>query len=166
MDELAKIVLEKLSCAVASRPDWIALLDLSEDHHHPEARRLAIQNISPTFDKVGLEQVVMARKYRVRPWLRKGLQLLVDQDQFFSDGVEEILGLKTVFKLCRLREQRLKDSIKYYRKSGHRRPTGRHLPPSYKCSLETDFHDELCVMEDGPLEDVLSLLSYSEGDYF
>ena len=150
MEELANSVLKKLSDATASQHDWIALLDLTEEHHHPKARRLAIQKITPTIDGVGLQQVVMARKYRVRQWLRKGLQLLVDQDQFLSYGADNILGCKTVVKLCCLREQRLKDSIAYYsgicKSSGQK--TSRYKNTDPRRSLETEFYAELSMMED------------------
>jgi hypothetical protein len=140
MDGLRKIVLEKLSNTDASRDDWITLLDLSMERRYPEARRLAIEKITPTFGGIGIEQVVMARKYGVKQWLRNGLRQLTERDQFLSDADEEILGWNTVFKLCRLREQRFKDVIQGYSNRSYRSPSyGTPIPTS----LEKEFGDEL-----------------------
>jgi hypothetical protein len=145
----------------------MGLLDLSEEHQHPGARRLAIQKLTPIFDEVlpGVEQVRLARKYRVKQWLRTGLLSLVNRSEFFSDADEQVLGWKTVIKLCHLREQRLNDSINSYsadsRKScygkyafGSNRSAGCLCCPRFVASsyatigLEKEFQDELCLMND------------------
>jgi hypothetical protein len=129
MNGLAKSVLDSLWDASGSRADWIVLLDLSMERvgqSFPEARarKLAINRITFTRD-METYQVVMGRKYRVKEWLKRGLQGLVDRDQFFSHEDEKLLGWRTLFKLCILREHRLK--------------------PRYgsKPSVDSEFADEL-----------------------
>ena len=63
---------------------------------------------SPTFvrsrpDGEGTEMVLLARRYQVPGWLERGLQALVQCEEFF-DADEKQLGRRTVFRLCRLRE--------------------------------------------------------------
>ena len=108
MDEWARIVLERLSATPAGRNEWICLLDLAVERQIPEARRLAIQKINETFrfTKEGMTQVALARKYRVKEWLERGMEMLVQGDHFISDADGDILGLKSVMQLARLREGR------------------------------------------------------------
>ena len=136
MDEWAKIVLATLSAASAGRNDWIDLLDLAVERQLPEARKLAIQQITQTFQctREGMSQVVMARKYRVKEWLQHGLETLVQDDQFVSDADADVLGFKSVLKLARLRE----DNIK--------RQRGRYYVKGYM-SVADSFRDELEEMD-------------------
>ena len=108
MDEWARIVVERLSAASAGRNDWIDLLDVAVQRQIPEARRLAIQKINETFQytREGMTLVVMARKYRVKEWLQHGMETLVQDGHFISDADGDVLGLKSVMKLARLRERR------------------------------------------------------------
>ena len=166
MDELTNNVLNDLAQSSADQCDWMGLLDLSEEHQHPGARRLAIQKLTLIFDELlpGVEQVRLARKYRVERWLRTGLLSLVNRSQFFSDADEQVLGWKTVIKLCHLREQRLKDSINRYsadsRECNRIFDWGSDISAGCACcprfvassyatiGLEKEFQDELCIMND------------------
>jgi hypothetical protein len=135
MDELARSVLEALSEVAGSRDEWTVLLDLSVEHQLPEARTLAIQKITPTF-RHGSDQVIMARKYQVRTWLRNGLQALVQQGSFLSNGDGEALGLETILKVGRLREDHLK--LRYVR----------HSTIASTLTVGSQFQDELTEMDD------------------
>ena len=134
MNGLAASVLKSLSRASGSDLDWTLLLDwsmerLGERFPESEARRLAIRGIGISkFTETS--QVVMGRKYRVKEWLKRGLQGLVDRDQFFSQEEENLLGWRTLFKLCFLREHRLK-------------PRQGSRP-----SVDSEFADELKEVDD------------------
>ena len=136
MDEWARIILERLSAASAGRKDWIDLLDLAVERQLPEARKLAIQKITQTFQhtREGMGQVVMARKYRVKEWLQHGLETLVQDAQFISDANADVLGFKSVLKLARLRENNIKRQSGYYYGQGH-------------MSVADVFRDELKEMD-------------------
>jgi hypothetical protein len=114
-------------------------LDLSVAHQLPEARALAIQQITPTFHH-GIDQVIMARKYRVRTWLRNGLQALVQQAVFPSNADGEALGLETILKVGRLREDHLRQRFYESRSS-------RHSTIASTMTVEGQFRDELAEMD-------------------
>ena len=115
MDDLAGIVVEKLSQSEANHEDWMALLDMSVQQDILVSRALAIRKLSALIaNGEGTEMVLLARKYQVSGWLERGLQALVQREEFFSEADEKQLGWRTIFRLCRLREKL------YYRRRGSR----------------------------------------------
>ena len=117
MDDLAGIVVEKLSQSNSNREDWMALLDMSIQHDILESRALAIRKLWALIaNGEGTEMVLLARRYQVPDWLERGLQALVQREEFFSDEDERQLGWRTIFRLCCLREQ-------WQDHNRHRRPS-------------------------------------------
>ena len=134
MDDLAGIIIEKLSQSNSNREDWMALLDMSIQHDISESRALAIQKLWALIaDGEGTELVLLARRYHVPGWLECGLQALVQREEFFSDEDERQLGWRTIFRLCRLRE-----------KWQDRRRRGYRIID--KQTIRQEFLDEFAVM--------------------
>jgi hypothetical protein len=157
MDGLTELVLDELSDTSASRDDWINLLDLSIENEYPKVGELAIEKITSTFWSTfsgqSIELVALARKYGVKKWLRQGLRQLLERDQFFSDADEEVLGSKIVLKLCRLREQRLKDIIRDQsdRSSSRSRSSIYETSTSNLDASLEEIGDEFLRMDDEPV---------------
>jgi hypothetical protein len=94
--------------------EWMKVLDLSATLELSAARALAIERLSSSREIEGVEMVLLARKYHVEEWLREGYEGLIHRDAFLSDEEGEILGCKTVTKLCRLRDGYSKSRIQHY----------------------------------------------------
>jgi len=113
MDRLRKIVMEKMSKlrVIVTAEQWIAVLDMSVLLQLSEARTLAIERLSSYSNTVGVDKILLARRYKVEKWFREGCRELVTRDKCFSDEEEDRLGWKTVSKLYRARDQYLKSRI-------------------------------------------------------
>jgi hypothetical protein len=144
MESISAIALQKISYSSACRDDWVDILDLCNHHHIPNARSLAIQHISVVIN--GVEKVLMGRKYRVKSWLKDGLYDLVEQDASFSDEEADQLGFKTISKLYRIRELRLKHGRSY---------SGR----STVSDIKTEFEGELKEIADEDREPAIGRIS-------
>jgi hypothetical protein len=137
MDNLKKSVLEALPGLPGSREDWTDLLDLSLEHQLPEVRTMAIQKMTTTFpsspNAFDSDLIGIARKYKVRSWFKTGLRGLVQRTDLLSDADAEILGWRTVLKLCRIREDDFRRLYRNYYGSG--------------VTIENEFQAELKDMD-------------------
>ena len=97
-----------MSTSSAEREEWVAVLNIC---HLPKARSLAIKEI--THFLTGVDKILMGRKYKVKKWLVGGLCDMVTRSASFSDEEEDQLGFKTITKLYRIREKRLKEGSRY-----------------------------------------------------
>ena len=160
MDNLTKTVLNELLSAKSAkgRDHWVTLLDSPVLNQLPTVRIVAIQQLSRILDlqSLGAEKVLLARKYQVSHWLLDGLRELLKQEDPWSEEDEAKLGLPTVSKLYRIRED-------YYKKKLHRLntrlqhqratspPTPRNLGPIDDGSIDNgivrEFSTELDSMK-------------------
>jgi len=135
MDRLHQIAFQKITGVVATKAAWIDVLDVSVLHGLSDVQQLAIQRLSSDSTFREMEKVLLARKYKVESWLKGGCRELVTRKQYFSDEEDVLLGLKTVSKLYRLREE--------YREYKHSR---RYLD-SMDDPIEREFGVELMEMK-------------------
>ena len=105
MDNLTSSVIEEMTDLQARRESWIDLLELANVHQLPDARKLAVEKITKTFNGRGTDKVVLGRQCRMKKWLEEGLRELVDRKDGFTDEDDETLGWKTVSKVYRIRER-------------------------------------------------------------
>ena len=113
MDTLRKIVMEKMSKlrANVTVEEWIAVLDMSVLLQLSDVRAMAIERLSSYGNTIGVDKILMARRYKMEKWFKEGCRELVTRDKCFSDEEEDRLGWKTVSKLYRARDQYLKSRI-------------------------------------------------------
>jgi hypothetical protein len=139
MERLQKIVIERMRLLTVDEPDgWTRLLDLSVQHLLSAARALAIERLSQFYSIKEVAKVQLARKYHVVKWLKEGYEELVRREAFFSNEEEELLGSKTIIKLCRVRDG--------YLKSRHNSIVYHPGPPTM---IEAEFETELEEMRLG-----------------
>ena len=70
MDRLRKIVMEKMSKlrANVTVEEWIAVLDMSVLLQLSDVRAMAIERLSSYGNTIGVDKILMARRYKMEKW--------------------------------------------------------------------------------------------------
>ncbi|KAK7024961.1 hypothetical protein R3P38DRAFT_2951956 [Favolaschia claudopus] len=87
--------------------EWISVLKLSTEWRFLQIRKLAIEMLTSTSQISSVQRIVLARKYEVASWLRRGYLELAQSAESISEEEGELLGWKTAFRLIQARERTL-----------------------------------------------------------
>jgi hypothetical protein len=95
MTRMIEIALDEIIKLNPSADEWKTILGVSENHKSilQKSRALAIQQISLTISRSGMNKIRLARQYKVNEWLRLGLQDLVESHTHFRGGATRV-GLR------------------------------------------------------------------------
>lgn len=85
--------------------EWVSVLKLSTMWDFRETRKLAIRELSKKGMMDLTMKVMLAREYKVSNWLIEGYEALIKREETISDAEAEQLGLLTVVRLFRIREE-------------------------------------------------------------
>jgi hypothetical protein len=85
--------------------EWESVLKLSTMWDFRETRKLAIRELSKDGMMDLTMKVGLARQYKVPDWLIEGYEGLIKREKTISDTEAEQLGLLTVARLFRIREE-------------------------------------------------------------
>ena len=84
--------------------DWIALLSISTRYVFDKIRDMAIQELTKRpLDPV--KRITLAEQFNVPQWLSTALVELTKRPEPVSDADAEVLGMRTVVRIARAREQ-------------------------------------------------------------
>jgi len=84
---------------------WISVLKLSTMWDFHETRELVIKELSKEGMIDLVVKVVLAKQYKIREWLFAGYEGLIKRKEAISTIEAELLGLTTVVRLFRIREE-------------------------------------------------------------
>lgn len=94
--------------------EWISALKLSTMWEFSDVRKKAIQNMQlPRSEMDPVTMVLLAQEYMIPEWLLPGYEQLIKRPEFISMDEAERLGLRTVMRLYKIREETM-----YTRRSG------------------------------------------------
>jgi len=104
MDNVVKKVKQKIETIDVKKEVWMDMLDVPDQYWLPDARALAIKQLSNDRKFRGVDKILLAKKHKIESWLRDGIRQLVYRKEHFEDEEADQLGWKTVNKLYRVRE--------------------------------------------------------------
>ncbi|KAJ7625625.1 hypothetical protein FB45DRAFT_868801 [Roridomyces roridus] len=119
------------------KESWISVLKLSTLWYFIDARNLAIQELGKqTMDSV--ERILLARRYDVSVWLRRGYAELARRPRGLSVEEAEAIGLMTALKLYQSREAALRSHYAGYESPG----LGYMAPSFHRADVDVMFKEE------------------------
>ncbi|KAF6750649.1 hypothetical protein DFP72DRAFT_909721 [Ephemerocybe angulata] len=92
-----------------------SVLKLSTRWEMHEVRRYAITQLSGYYSLTPVEKIALARAHWVSDWLIEGLTTLVnDNPKLSPDELEASVGLRTAFRIARLKLERNSSTVYYF----------------------------------------------------
>ena len=139
-----KMALDDISKLNPNANEWQIILGVSEKNklELQKARALAIEHLTPTISRSPITSIKLARRYKVKEWLRDGLRGIVESP-CISEEEQKELGCETTCRLYRIREKYRRRGCKSCKgkKSGYTGVSGE----SILADLDHSFWDELTV---------------------
>lgn len=102
-----------LGIALTNVEEWTSVLKLSTMWEFPETRTLAINRMSESGMMDLVTKVTLAKQYKVREWLFAAYDELVKRRENISDEEAGRLGLTTVVRLYRIREESMRKHLEW-----------------------------------------------------
>ncbi|KAJ6618890.1 hypothetical protein B0H10DRAFT_1947289 [Mycena sp. CBHHK59/15] len=89
------------------KDEWISVLKLATMWYFLDLRGLAIKRLAGQLTD-SVERIVLARKYDVADWLRRGYTDLARREQGISADEAALLGWECAFRISQVREEAIK----------------------------------------------------------